>query len=52
MRAANLSSKPHILDTLGQSYFINGRYEEAVQALEKALAARPEKSHVLRAAAG
>lgn len=42
LQAAGLSSKPHILDTLGQSYFINGRYEEAVQALEKALAGQPE----------
>ena len=42
LQAANLSSKPHIFDTLGQSYFINGRYEEAVKALEQALAARPE----------
>lgn len=41
-QAAHLSPKPHILDTLGESYFINGHYEEAVQALELAIAARPE----------
>ena len=41
-RAAGLAPKPHILDTLGESYFINGQYEEAVHALELAIAARPE----------
>jgi tetratricopeptide (TPR) repeat protein len=41
-RAADLAPKPHILDTLGESYFINGQYEEAVRALELAIAARPE----------
>ena len=41
-RAADLASKAHILDTLGESYFINGQYEEAVHALELAIAARPE----------
>jgi tetratricopeptide (TPR) repeat protein len=41
-RAADLAPKAHILDTLGESYFINGQYEEAVHALELAIAARPE----------
>jgi Zn-dependent protease with chaperone function len=41
-RAAELSPRPHILDTLGESYYINGRYAEAVKALELAIAARPE----------
>jgi len=38
-KAARISPLPHILDTLGESYFVNGRYAEAVQALEAALAA-------------
>jgi Zn-dependent protease with chaperone function len=42
LQAARLSPQPHILDTLGESYFINGRYEEAMNALELALAAKPE----------
>ena len=43
-RAAQISPKPHILDTLGESYFINGRYEEAVRALEAALSAGTDNS--------
>jgi uncharacterized protein HemY len=38
-KAARISPRPHILDTLGESYFINGRYEEAVRALEAAVSA-------------
>ena len=38
-KAARISPKPHILDTLGESYFVNGRYEEAVRALEAAVSA-------------
>jgi Flp pilus assembly protein TadD len=38
-KAARISPKPYILDTLGESYFVNGRYEEAVRALEAAVSA-------------
>jgi tetratricopeptide (TPR) repeat protein len=42
LRAARLSPQPHILDTLGESYFVNGLYEEAMNALKLALAGKPE----------
>ncbi len=35
-RAAAIMESPHILDTLAESYYINGRYEEAVAAGMKA----------------
>ena len=41
-KAALLAPKAHILDTLGESYFVNGRYAEAVQALEQAIATSPD----------
>ena len=37
-RAASLVSSPQILDTLAESYFINGYRQEAINAGEKALA--------------
>ncbi|MGE0084582.1 MAG: M48 family metalloprotease [Desulfococcaceae bacterium] len=37
-RAAQFSDAPHILDTLAESYYVNGMYEMAVQTEEKALA--------------
>ncbi len=48
-KAARLSPRPHILDTLGESYFVNGRYAEAVQALEAALAAGTDNTAYYRA---
>ena len=36
-RAAALESAPHILDTLAESYFVNGRYEDAIEAEKRAL---------------
>ncbi|MFP4225277.1 MAG: M48 family metalloprotease [Desulfobacterales bacterium] len=36
-RAARIEKAPHILDTLAESYFINGRYEKAVKIEEQAL---------------
>ena len=36
-RAAALETAPHILDTLAESYFVNGRYEDAIEAEERAL---------------
>lgn len=35
-KAAKLSAKPHILDTLAESYFANGDYSQAVKTGEKA----------------
>lgn len=36
-RAAELDPSPETLDTLGESYFINGEYEKAVEAGKKTL---------------
>jgi Zn-dependent protease with chaperone function len=36
-RAAALETAPHILDTLAESYFVNGRYEDAIAAEKRAL---------------
>ncbi len=38
-RAAAIDPAPHILDTLAESYYLNGMYEEAVAAARAALAA-------------
>lgn len=35
-KASELSSAPHILDTLAESYFVNGQYNAAVRAGERA----------------
>ncbi|MFP4193716.1 MAG: M48 family metalloprotease [Desulfobacterales bacterium] len=44
-KAAEISSEPHVLDTLAESYFINGMAEKAIEpektALSKAGANRP-----------
>ncbi|MBS3732434.1 MAG: tetratricopeptide repeat protein, partial [Desulfobacterales bacterium] len=37
--AADNSQQPHVLDTLAESYFINGQYEKAFTVEEKALSA-------------
>ena len=36
-RAASLEHAPHVLDTLAECYFVNGRIAEAIQAEQKAL---------------
>ena len=36
-RAAAIETSPHILDTLAESYFVNGRYEEAIETEKQAL---------------
>ncbi len=41
-RASALSSASHILDTLAESYYINGRFDDAVRAGERAYAAATE----------
>ncbi len=40
-RAAALSRKPFVLDTLAESLYVNGEIDDAVAAEEAALAARP-----------
>jgi tetratricopeptide (TPR) repeat protein len=41
-QAAALSPEPHILDTLAESYFVNGFHGEAIAAINEALAKNPE----------
>lgn len=41
-KAAALESQPYILDTLAEAFYVNGRYQEAVQAIQKALTQDPE----------
>lgn len=36
-RAVAIETSPHVLDTLAESYFINGRFEDAVEAEKRAL---------------
>jgi tetratricopeptide (TPR) repeat protein len=40
-KAAWLSREPHILDTLAEAYFINGDTEDALKAIEEAIALMP-----------
>ena len=42
--AAGLKASPHILDTLAESYYVNGRYTEAIQAAQQALAEASENT--------
>ncbi len=44
--AARLEQSPHILDTLAESYYVNGMYREAYEAGQQALAmARDKRSY-------
>jgi tetratricopeptide (TPR) repeat protein len=44
--AAQIKNESHVLDTLAESYFINGMYSEAIAAEKKALnLARGDRSH-------
>jgi len=46
LKAADLEESPHILDTLAESYYINGRLEEAVSAeLHAVKIAKKERSY-------
>jgi Zn-dependent protease with chaperone function len=46
MLAVRLEQSPHILDTLAESYYVNGLYREAVEAGRRALAlARDKQSY-------
>ena len=42
VHAAALKPVPHILDTLAESYYVNGLYEKAVATIKRALAMEPE----------
>ena len=44
-QAAALSLAPHILDTLAESYYVNGFYDEAITAITQALAMAPRDRH-------
>lgn len=39
--AASLESQPHILDTLAEAYYVNGRYQEALTTIQQALQLKP-----------
>ncbi len=41
LRAASLDTQPHVLDTLAEAYFANEQYENAVEAIERALGKDP-----------
>ncbi len=38
-KAASIDDSPHILDTLAESYYVNGRYDRAVETARRALSA-------------
>jgi Zn-dependent protease with chaperone function len=40
-KAAELDPKPHILDTLAESYFVNGDFRRALEIIDEALAQKP-----------
>jgi predicted Zn-dependent protease len=40
--AASLAPQPHILDTLAEAYFVNGRFADAVSAIQAAIAMQPD----------
>jgi len=40
-KAASLKRESHILDTLAETYFINGNTEEALKAIKEAIALKP-----------
>ena len=42
-KAVELDQSPHILDTLAESYFINGRRDAAIDAGKQALSLAKEK---------
>lgn len=46
LKAADIDPVPHVLDTLAEAYYANGRYEDAIDTIEEALirqGAQPEK---------
>ena len=47
-KAAGISSKPYILDTLAEAYFVNGMLPEAIEAIDRAIEGETgDKSHYL-----
>jgi cytochrome c-type biogenesis protein CcmH/NrfG len=44
-KAAALDPRPHILDTLAESYFINGDFRNALDIIDEALAQKPSDRH-------
>jgi hypothetical protein len=40
--AAALKPEPHVLDTLAESFYVNGFYDKAVAAIKEALVQEPE----------
>jgi tetratricopeptide (TPR) repeat protein len=42
-KAARLEPDAYVLDTLAEAYYVNGRYAEALAAIRRAIALRPEK---------
>ena len=46
--AAALAPKPHILDTLAESYYVNGMIKEAVYTIKKAITKDPENMKYYR----
>ncbi len=42
LKAASGLSEPHILDTLAEAYYANGRYRKALETIKQALAKRPD----------
>jgi tetratricopeptide (TPR) repeat protein len=40
--AVYLNTAPHILDTLAESYFINGKFDAAIEAIREAIKQNPE----------
>jgi len=48
-KAVTLLKAPHILDTLAESYFVNGKYEEAITAELRALElVKSNRSHYMK----
>jgi tetratricopeptide (TPR) repeat protein len=41
-KAASFSSEPFVLDTLAEAYYVNGRYEDALSAIDMALSQNPQ----------
>ncbi|MEN6437743.1 MAG: M48 family metalloprotease [Syntrophobacter sp.] len=49
LRAAAVNPEPYVLDTLAEAYYVNGRYREALAAINEALAkVGPERDHYLK----
>ncbi|MFZ2447267.1 MAG: M48 family metalloprotease [Syntrophobacteraceae bacterium] len=49
IRAVEIKPAPHILDTLAEAYYVNGRYEDALAAINEAIKqGGPERDHFLK----